>query len=236
MKKQKNQESMDAAHLKRAMTGVLVSAAIGACIGILMIILSRPEVVSMVLHITMLVIGVVIILVHLPGLITSALHIGENNALPTLILSAIGVVFGILLLINQGPIISALVALYLLIMPIVRLITACDRKAQLRAELPRLILGIVIAVLFPGTLADGAIGALCWIIRIAGIVCCAASVVYAIVGCVTLSKAARMSAKQHPDVIFADTTGDGKIDTVYYDDDRDGTVDRKTPYDREDDN
>ena len=217
---------------KNAVAGIVVTALIGIIIGVLMIALARTDIIVKVLHVTMIVVGVVTVAVNIPGIITGAMNTGEKEGVLTLVWSVIGVLFGILLIINQGPVISAMVALYLLIMPVVRLITAVERKAQLGAELPRLILGLVIAILFPGTLADGAIAVLCWILRIAGIVLTLLSVVYAVVGCILLKKAEKEAAKPRPNVIYADTTGDGKIDTVLFDDDRDGTVDRETPYEK----
>ena len=66
-----------------------------------------------------------------------------------LVCSILGIGLGVAMIFYQGSILVALVAIYLIVFPIVRVILADQKVEQLKREAMRIILGVVLLVFVP---------------------------------------------------------------------------------------
>ncbi len=203
-------------------SGVLIFALLGLLAGILLIALP----VELLLKIVFVIVGVVTVVSNLPGLIVGLTKLDERAGQVSLILSLISVIFGVLMIFFHSTVLVILVGVYLLILPLVEILIAKNRGAQLKAELPKLILGVVLVVVGPARGAAILFDVAGWIILVL-------TAVYFVSMLISYLIRQKKAETQTGNRTFVDTTGDGKIDTVYTDIDGDGKPDTKCRY-RED--
>ena len=203
-------------------TGVLIFSLLGLLAGILLIALP----VELLLKIVFVIVGVITVVSGLPVVFAGLSNFGDRAGRVSLVLSLISVVFGILMIFFHSTVLVILVGVYLLILPLVEILIARDRVAQLKAELPKLILGVVLVVIGP---ARGA----AILFDVAGWVILVLTAVYLVSMLISYLIRQKKAEAQTGNRTFVDTTGDGKIDTVYTDIDGDGKPDTKHRY-RED--
>ncbi len=203
-------------------TGVLVFSLLGLLAGILLIALP----VELLLRIVFVIVGVITVVCNLPMVFAGLSNLGSRSGQVSLVLSLISVVFGVLMIFFHSTVLVILVGVYLLILPLVEILIAKERGAQLRAELPKLILGVVLVVVGPARGASILFDVAGWIIVLL-------TAVYFVSMLISYLIRQKKAEAQTGNRTFVDTTGDGKIDTVYTDIDGDGKPDTKRRY-RED--
>lgn len=203
-------------------TGVLIFSLLGLLAGILLIALP----VELLLKIVFVIVGVITVVCNLPMVFAGLSNLGSRSGQVSLVLSLISVVFGVLMIFFHSTVLVILVGVYLLILPLVEILIAKERGAQLRAELPKLILGVVLVVVGPARGASILFDVAGWIIILL-------TAVYFVSMLISYLIRQKKAETQTGNRTFVDTTGDGKIDTVYTDFDGDGKPDTKRRY-RED--
>ena len=196
------------------MKGIVISALIGILIGVLLLVIP----VGLLINLAFIVFGVLTLISAVPAFILSLLHREERGYLLNIILSAISVLFGIVLIFWHNEIVMILLGVYMLIFPLIRILVSDAKKQQLRRELPRMILGLVMILVGPGTVID-------LLLRVAGWVVIALSVLYAAFGLLSLHVKVNKAAEKTGGRIFVDADGDGTPDTVYVDTTGDGKPD-----------
>lgn len=149
---------------KNSFISSLIIASIGLVIGIIIAILG-PK----LLDLAFIILGLFVIIDHLPAFISSLANIKDKQALVVFVLSAISIAAGFVMMFWHEGIFMILVGIYLLALPIYRIIIAPDKKLQLSADLGSLILGLVLILVGPGS-----------IIFYAGITLIVLSIVYAV--------------------------------------------------------
>ena len=90
----------------------------------------------------------------------------DKDRLLVCLCNIIGIILGVLLMINAKSVMFYIIGAYLVIYPIIDIIISKYKTEQLKIELPRILLGIILMIIGPGTL----IGLMCKIIGIALIV------------------------------------------------------------------
>ena len=108
---------------------------------------------------------------------------------------------------------------YLILMPVIDILFAEKKIERLKAEIPKLILGAVMLLLGPAQSLD-------ILFDIAGWVVIALTALYVISMLIAMNKKQNVTGSR----VFADTDGDGTIDTVYVDTTGDGKADTAMPY------
>ena len=108
---------------------------------------------------------------------------------------------------------------YMIVLPLIEILLAKRKSEQLKAELPKLILGVVMLLLGPAK----TIGVL---FDVAGWVIIGLTLINAIASLLSLKKVQKNTGGR----IFVDYTGDGVVDSVYIDTTGDGKVDTETKY------
>lgn len=159
---------------------VLVAALIGVAIGVVLLWIVKADLVGKALWVIFLVLGIITVISTLPGFITSIKNVKQKYGVLNLVLTSVSMVLGLMMIFAQQYI-AWLVAIYLLVFPIVRIVLAKDHFAQTRTEAPLLILGIIVLVLGIG-------GATNLVFTVAGWIIIALSALYAVVGAVSAFK------------------------------------------------
>lgn len=207
---------MDFKNIKTAFSRTsLTVAAIGVLIGLLLILIP----VGFLLDVVFFIMGIAIIVVSLPALISllPLRHTKVGNI--SLICTALTVFAGFLMLFWHSNVLLIVVGVIMIVQPILSIISATDAAARLKAEAPKLIIGIVLVVLGPAKAIDT-------LFDIAGIALIVLSIVYLLSMYRLVKKSQNVTGAR----VFVDTDGNGTIDAVYVDTDGNGEADTATHY------
>ncbi len=216
--------------------GTVLSAAF-ALIGISLVLTTIPNLVGgiasikqkkgkfdLIFSIVTMIIGVVLAIY---GIITALIAIGiDGVALPGFV--------GLIMLILRW-VICGLIALYLIVLPIIRIVKAEKKFMQFKAELVKMIFGVLILVLLICGMLESTLNTLIGIsLIIVGALTVLLAILNLILGLIGLKKADKkptvavaidVDGDGVADAIVVDTDGDGKADAVGIDVDGDGKVD-----------
>ncbi len=207
---------MDFKNIKTAFSRTsLTVAAIGVLIGLLLILIP----VGFLLDVVFFIMGIAIIVVSLPALISllPLRHTKVGNI--SLICTALTVFAGFLMLFWHSSVLLIVVGVIMIVQPILSIISATDATARLKAEAPKLSIGIVLVVLGPAKAIDT-------LFDIAGIALIVLSIVYLLSMYRLVKKSQNVTGAR----VFVDTDGNGTIDAVYVDTDGNGEADTATHY------
>ena len=233
----------------------------GILIGAGALVLAFPQIFGIVLSAIFALIGISLTLTTVPNLVGGIANLKQKKGKFDLIFSIVTIVIGVTLaiygIINALVLIGVsgvgmphvigiimtvirwtvcgLIALYLVILPIIRIIKAEKKFMQLKAELVKMLFGVLIIVLLICGLLAGALNALIGIsLIVVGALNAILAIVLLIVGLVGIKKADKQPAVKavfdvdgdgKVDAVVVDTDGDGNADAVCIDVDGDGTVD-----------
>ena len=196
----------------------LVFALFGVGVGVLLIALPA----DLLLRLAFVIVGALTVLTQIPGILSGLLHLSERGGKLLLFSSLISTALGLLMLFYPSALLSVLLGVYLIVLPLILVLTDGDKRTRLQKELPRMILGVVLVLIGPAAILDLLFDVAGWVILVLTLVYTA----------VTLLAARRRTERAHVtgNRIFADTDGDGSIDTVYLDTTGDGRADTATNY------
>ena len=213
---------------KNRVVSRVISMVIGVLVGVLLLVLAallKPETVATIIHWGLVVYGILIIIGNIPGLITGCANIRTPEGVVNVILSVLGIAMGAVLIFNQSVVLVWIVAAYMIVFPIVRILVSKQgtRGEAFKRELLRMILGVLLLVFLPG-LTHAAFNIVHWVLMIAGWVTIVLSVLLGVIAIVRV-----LTAKVSDGVVgtrvYVDTDGNGKIDTVLMDTTGDGKLD-----------
>ena len=207
---------MDFKNIRRGFSRAnLVIAGIGALIGLLLIVIP----VGFLLDLVFFIMGIATIVVSLPALISLlSLHDTKVGRV-SIVCTALMVVAGFLMLFWHSSVLLIIVGVVMIAQPVISIVSAQDRSARLKAELPKLIIGIVLVLLGPANAID-------ILFDIAGVGLIVLSILYLIWTYRLVKKAQDVIGNR----VFVDEDGNGTIDAVYVDTDGNGEADTATDY------
>ncbi|MBQ1232722.1 MAG: hypothetical protein II330_01600 [Clostridia bacterium] len=209
----------------------------GILIGAGVLVLLFPQIFGAVLSAAYALIGISLVLTTIPNLIGGIFSIKQKGGKFDLIFSIVTVAVGVVLaiygivsaLIAIGisgiglPVIISrimsvirfvvcgLIALFLIVLPLIRIIKAEKKFMQLKAELVKMTFGVLILVLLICGLVVYALNALIGIsLIVVGVLAAFFALVILLVGLIGLKKA----DKKSPHVIEMDLNGDGIPDAI----------------------
>lgn len=196
----------------------LVFALFGVGVGVLLIALPA----DLLLRLAFVIVGALTVLTQIPCILSGLLHLSERGGKLLLFSSLISTALGLLMIVYPSALLSVLLGVYLIVLPLILVLTDGDKRTRLQKELPRMILGVVLVLIGPAAILDLLFDVAGWVILVLTLVYTA----------VTLLAARRRTERAHVtgNRIFADTDGDGSIDTVYLDTTGDGRADTATHY------
>jgi len=193
----------------------LTIAGIGALIGLLLIVIP----VGFLLDVVFFMMGIATIAVSLPALFSLLPLRHTSVGKVSLISTVLMVIAGFLMLFWHSSVLLIVVGVVMIVQPIFAIASDSDRQARLKAELPKLIIGVILVVLGPA-------GTLDILFDIAGAGLIVLSILYLIWSYKLVKKAQHITGNR----IFVDTDGNGTIDTIYVDTDGNGEPDTATNY------
>ncbi len=207
---------MDFKNIRRGFSRAnLVIAGIGALIGLLLIVIP----VGFLLDVVFFIMGIATIVVSLPALISLLPLRHTRVGSVSLVCTALMVVAGFLMLFWHSSVLLIIVGVVMIAQPIFSIASATDRQARLKAELPKLIIGVILVLLGPANAID-------ILFDVAGAGLIVLSILYLVWTYRLIKKAQNITGNR----IFADTDGNGTIDAIYVDTDGNGEVDTATDY------
>ncbi|MBR5124653.1 MAG: hypothetical protein IKU90_05925, partial [Clostridia bacterium] len=149
---------------------------LGVLIGVALVIVGSIVEVGTLVWLALVVWGVIVIIGNIPGLIFAIANIKAKGAIFDLIMSILGILLGVGLIVSQSKVITILLAAYMIVFPIIRIILAKSNwSEQLKREALRLILGTLLLV-FGGTVMGAAATVLNTVLWVIGAVIAGLSV------------------------------------------------------------
>ena len=203
---------------KASLISTIVIGAIGILVGVMFAFLA-----NVALTVICIICGVLTLLSGIPQLVgaVSGLMKKEKMAIVDLVMSIVTVIVGLMLIFSRNEIIMIVVGAYLIVFPVIRILIAKEKMAQLKSELLAIILGVALVLIGPGAALD-------IIFKIAGAVVIVFSVIYIVFGILAYLKAnCALENGETGSRVFVDTDGNGTIDAVYVDTTGDGKLDTK---------
>ncbi len=180
---------------KSVLTEIIVSLVFGLIFGGLLLFLATLGA-DTIIKWVLIIAGIIIVATNIAPLIRGIVNLvhKEKGGLFDTIVSAIAIALGVLLIIKHGGmlalIINILLAVYLIVLPIIRIIIAPSKKEQLAKEWLRILIGAILIVFLPVIL--GATNTIVNIIlTIAGIVVLVLTVLSFVLSLVAYIKASK---------------------------------------------
>ncbi len=149
----------------------------------------------------LIVTGIIIAVTNVAPLIRGIVNIKEKGGLFDVIVSGIAMVLGIVMAVYQNSIVSTIItillAVYLIALPIIRIIIAPSWKQQLSEEWLRILIGAILIVFLPAILgaADAIINVL---LTIVGIVIISLTVLSFVISLISYVKASKKAKEDAP--------------------------------------
>lgn len=172
---------------------------IGILVGVLLLVLGgilTPETVGTIIKWGLIIYGVIIIIGNIPGLISGIANVHKAAGVFDLICSVLGIALGVAMIFYQGSILVALVAIYLIVFPLIRVLLANKKGEQLKRELVRIILGVVLLVFVP-SLVGAAFTLVHLLLVIGGWVVIALSTLFGVIEIIRIATAKEIKAPEN---------------------------------------
>jgi hypothetical protein len=141
----------------------------------------------------------------LPGIAVGLMSVSTAAGKITLIFSILSAVLGFLMIFQHESYLMFFLGGYLILFPVIEILLSKDKLVRLKAELPKLILGVVMLVVGPA-------GTLGMLFDVAGWIIIVLTVFYTLLSLLSL----RRPKTQTGNRVFVDVDGNGTIDTVIY--------------------
>ena len=184
---------------KNLLVARIVVMIIGILAGVLLLVLGgilTPSTVETIIKWGLIIYGVIIIIGNIPGLISGIANVNKAAGVFDLICSILGIALGIVMIFYHGSILVALVAAYLIIFPIIRVLLANQKGEQLKRELVRIILGVVLLVFVP-SLVGAAFTLVHLLLVIGGWVVVALSTIFGVIEIIRIATAKEIKAPEN---------------------------------------
>ena len=182
---------------------ILLSALVGVLAGVLLIAMDP----SLLLKVIFVIMGVITVFYSLPGIAVGLMSLSTGSGRVTLISSILSAVLGLLMIFQHESYLMFFLGGYLLVIPLIQVLLSRERLLRLKAELPKLILGVVMLVVGPA-------GTLAVLFDVAGWIIIVLTAIYTLLSLLSLKSPKNTQTGGR---IFVDYDGDGTVDAVIQD-------------------
>lgn len=203
---------------KIALGSALIFAIPGLLLGLLLLLIPT----NLILQLLFVVMGVITVISSIPGMIAGVAAFSTAAGKISLIVSLISAVVGCLMIFNHSELLMIFLGVYMILLPVLNILLAKNHFSQFKAELPKLVIGLLLILLGPATTFD-------MLFRIAGWVVIAVTLVYSVVIFFGMNKKPKVAVCGGARV-FVDKDGDGTVDAVFVDTTGDGKADTEVEY------
>ena len=136
----------------------IIIGVLGIILGILIITIH----VGVLLNIISFIVGGLVVITSFSGLMRTVSVRSGRKALQVF-LNVCGIVLGIMLMLYSGTVVRVAIGVYMVIFPVIDIIMSKYKSEQLKVELPRILVGIFLLLIGPGTIVEA-------VIKVTGIV------------------------------------------------------------------
>ena len=169
---------------------------IGILTGVLLLALGailKTSTVATIIHWGLIIYGVIIVIGNIPGLVSGIANVHKAAGMFDLVCSVLGIALGVAMIFYQGTVLVALVAAYLIVFPLVRVLLAEQKLEQLKREALRMILGVVLLVFLP-SLLGAAFTLVHLLLVVSGWIVIALSTVFGVIEIIRIATAKEIKA------------------------------------------
>lgn len=210
-------------------TGTLLGVLLGVLVLVLAAVL-KPETLHLIIQVTLIICGVFTIITNIPELVSGAANLNTSLGLVDFISAILGIAMGIALIFFQSTVLVIVIGAYMILFPLLRILMAREKGKQFLREVWRLIMGVLVLVFLP-MLLDAAFTVVHILLLVVGWVVIVGAMIAGVISIIRIARAdfvgtATRSAhrpNRQRGTVYVDTTGDGKIDTIYMDVEEDKT-------------
>ncbi len=185
---------------KNLLTARIIVMVVGVLLGVLLLVLGSiltPGTIAKIIDIGLIIYGILIIIGNIPGLVSGIANVHTAGGIFDLVASALGIGLGVALIFYRGEILVGLVAVYLIIFPLIRVLMAKEKGEQFKREILRILLGVLLWLFVPG-LVGATAGLVHWLLVIAGWLVIALSVIFGVIEIIRIATA-KEAPKSGPD-------------------------------------
>ena len=176
---------------KNLLVARIVAMVIGILVGVLLVVLGtilQPSTVATIIKWGLIIYGIFIIIGNIPGLVSGVANIHKPAGVFDFVCSILGIILGIAMIFYHGSVLVALVAIYLIIFPLVRVLVSDRKGEQLKRELLRMVLGLVLLIFLPA-LVNAAFTLVHLLLVVSGWIVIALSALFGIVEIIRIATA-----------------------------------------------
>ena len=139
---------------KSVLSAMIISLILGLLFGGLIILLSQILNVSAVIKWVLIIVGIFTVIGNIPSLAVGFVNINQTRGVLDVVFSVIGIVLGFMMIFMQGTVMTFILAGYLIVFPILRVVLAGNEnwKDQLKKEWIKMLIGVLL-FFFPGVMA-----------------------------------------------------------------------------------
>ena len=139
---------------KSVLTAMIISLILGLLFGGLIILLSQILNVAALIKWGLIIAGIFTVIGNIPSLVVGIVNLNQVRGVLDFIFSAIGILLGLMMIFMQGTVLTFILAGYLIIFPILRVILAGKEnlKDQIGKEWFKMLIGVLL-FFFPGFMA-----------------------------------------------------------------------------------
>ncbi len=191
---------------KNLLVARIIVMVIGIMLGVLLLVVGSiltPSTIEKIIDIGLIIYGVIIIIGNVPGLISGIADIRKTEGVFDLVTSVLGIGLGIAMIFYRGEILISLVAVYLIIFPIIRVLLSKNKGEQFKREILRILLGVVLWLFVPG-LAGATAEIVHRLLVIAGWVVIALSALFGIIEIIRIAMAKSIVTRSEGQTIYVD--------------------------------
>ncbi len=125
----------------------VISMILGVLMGVALVILGSVVKAETLVWLALVVWGVIVIIGNIPALVYAIANLKSRGAIFDLVMSVVGILLGVGLIVSQSKVITVILAAYMIVFPVIRIILAKSAWAeQLGREVLRIVLGVVLLV------------------------------------------------------------------------------------------
>ena len=137
---------------KHVLASIILSLVIGLLIGVVLLALAGNLDVSFIIRWGLIITGIIVIISDIPSLIYGIMNIKTPRGIFDVISAILGIGLGCMMIFMQGTVITVIVSVYLVALPIVRVLFAENKMDCLKEEWVRILIGILLLVFLPALL------------------------------------------------------------------------------------
>ena len=183
---------------KNLLVARIVVMVIGILVGVLLLVLGgilKPSTVATIIHWGLIIYGIFIVIGNVPGLVSGIANINRPAGVFDLISAALGIALGLVMIFYHGSVLVAFVAAYLILFPLLRVLLAERKGEQLKRELVRIIMGVVLLVFVPNW-SEAIAGVLRILLFVCGGAVICLALVFGILEVIRIASAKEVSAPE----------------------------------------